>query len=138
MEQNYTKRIFSVLILIIFLIVLIFYAQKSSYSENLDENIELYEIHGRYCQTINGTSLLLSTNDGPICLSPINDDLFNDFEIGDEIEISISGVGETYPGQAIVFDCELINKGTINDLDYDDVQNLIEMGYDFSFELEKS
>jgi hypothetical protein len=64
--------------------------------ENKDD-IELYTITGRYCISTNGTNILLSKDNGAICIRPANnDELFSDLEIGDEIEISISDIKETY------------------------------------------
>jgi hypothetical protein len=101
------------------------------------DDIELYTITGRYCISTTGRNILLSKDNGAICITPANNDkLFSDLEIGDEIEISINDVAETYPAQASVYDCTLIQKGTANDLDYDEIQDLINLGWEFPFDLE--
>jgi hypothetical protein len=101
------------------------------------EDAELWTINGRYLEAANGSSLLLSEKEGAICISPANDeDLFADLDNGDEIEILVDSVDETYPGQATVYSYTLIEKGTVEDLDADEIQNLEELGWEFSFEAE--
>jgi hypothetical protein len=74
---------------------------QDSKSEN---DIELYTIIGRYCISTNGRVVLLSKDNGAICITPANnDDIFNELENGDEIEITISGIEETYPAQAYAY-----------------------------------
>jgi uncharacterized lipoprotein YehR (DUF1307 family) len=101
------------------------------------DDIELYTITGRYCISTNGTNILLSKDNGAICIRPANnDELFSDLEIGDEIEISISDIEETYPAQTTVYSYTLIKKGTVEDLDTDEIQELETLGWKFSFEVE--
>jgi hypothetical protein len=97
--------------------------------------VELGAIRGRYCEAANGTSLLLSEEAGPICISPADaEELFADLENGDEIEIMTDSVAESYPGQATVYSYTLIEKGTAEDLDSDELQSLKNLGWEFSFE----
>jgi hypothetical protein len=104
------------------------------------ENVEAAEhwtISGRYCESANGTSLLLSEMEGAICITPADTgDLFSDLENGDKIEISVDSVEETYPAQATVYSCTLIEKGTAEDLDAEVIQNLEALGWEFSFQVE--
>jgi hypothetical protein len=104
-----------------------------------ENETELWTITGRYCEDINGSSILLSDEQGAICISPAAEnegkDLFADFENGDRIEISVDGIAETYPAQASVYDCRLLEKGSVEDLDADEFQTLIELGWEFSFSI---
>jgi hypothetical protein len=43
-------------------------------------------------------------------------------------------VAESYPGQATVYSYTLIEKGTAEDLDSDELQSLKNLGWEFSFE----
>jgi hypothetical protein len=101
------------------------------------EEAERWTISGRYCESANGTRLLLSEEEGAICITPADtEDLFSDLENGDEIEISVDGVAETYPAQATVYSYTLIEKGTVENLDAEEIQNLEALGWEFSFEVE--
>jgi hypothetical protein len=100
-----------------------------------EENMELGAIRGRYCEAANGTSLLLSETQGAICISPADSaDLLTDLENGDEIEIMTDGVAETYPAQATVYSYTLIEKGTVENLDPEELQSLENLGWEFSFQ----
>jgi hypothetical protein len=104
---------------------------EEMWDKNKDD-IELYTITGRYCISTNGTKILLSKDNGAICIRPANnDELFSDLEIGDEIEISISGIEETYPAQTTVYRYTLIKNGTVEDLDADEIQELETLGWKF-------
>jgi hypothetical protein len=103
---------------------------------NAEEGVKLWTINGRYCETTDGRSLLISETEGTISISSENnEDLFADLENGDEIEILVDGVAETYPAQATVYSCTLIEKGTVEDLDSDEIQNLENLGWKFPFEV---
>jgi hypothetical protein len=99
------------------------------------EEPELWTITGRYCETIDGKSLLLSDTEGAISISPASDDdMFADLENGDEIEISVESVAETYPEQATVYNYTLLQKGTVEDLDEKELLSLINLGgWEFPF-----
>jgi hypothetical protein len=129
------KKIISTILISIILLAMVGCSVNES-DENKDD-IELYTITGRYCISTNGTNILLSKDNGAICIRPANnDELFSDLEIGDEIEISISDIEETYPAQATVYSYTLIKKGTVEDLDTDEIQALQALGWKFSFEVE--
>jgi hypothetical protein len=101
---------------------------------NKSEDMVLWTISGRYCETTDGKRLLLSDTEGAICLSVASEgDMFADLENGDEIEIAVDGVAETYPAQATVYECTLIQKGTVDDLDMEELQALSDLGWEFSF-----
>jgi hypothetical protein len=113
--------------------------EKMEEDDNLStaKDVKLWTINGRYCQATNGRSLLLSEKEGAISISSENnEDLFATLENGDEIEILVDGVDETYPAQATVYSCTLIKKGTVEDLDSDEIQNLENLGWKFPFEAE--
>jgi hypothetical protein len=96
---------------------------------------ELWTITGRYCETTDGKSILLSYTEGVISISPANgDDMFANLENGDEVTISVDGVAETYPAQATVYDCTLRQKGTVEDIDEKELLPLVNLGgWEFSF-----
>jgi hypothetical protein len=127
------KKIISIVLCALLAISL---ASCSAVSENGEES-ERWTIRGRYCEDTNGTSLLLSDEEGAICITPAGtEDLFDDLENGDEIEISVDGVAETYPVQATVYSYTLIEKGTVENLDAEEIQDLETLGWEFSFEVE--
>lgn len=118
------------IVLCLFLVIAL-----TSCGANSNAEVELGAIRGRYCEAANGTSLLLSEEAGAICISPADtENLFDDLDNGDEIEIFVDGVAETYPGQATVHSYTLLERGTIEDLDCDEIQNLENLGWEFSFE----
>lgn len=89
------------------------------------------EVSGRIARFTNGAVMLLSENHGAIDIGgKVNlDGLGN----GDRVTIYCDGIMETYPGQAIVKEMLFHEKGTVEDLDVKELENLREMGY----ELEK-
>jgi hypothetical protein len=60
--------------------------------------------------------------------------MFANLENGDEVTISVDGVAETYPAQATVYDCTLRQKGTVEDIDENELLPLVNLGgWEFSF-----
>jgi hypothetical protein len=132
-EESSYEKIISIVLCALLAISL---ASCSASRENAEEN-ERWTISGRYCEDTNGRSLLLSEEEGAICITPADtENLFDDLENGDEIEISVDGVAETYPAQATVYSYNLIEKGTVEDLDAEEIQDLEALGWEFSFEVE--
>jgi hypothetical protein len=130
------KKVISIVVCLFLVIIL---ASCGNHREKMAEDVNLWTITGRYCQAVNGRSILLSEKEGAICISPADtEDLFADLENGDEIEISVDGVAETYPAQAGVYSCTLIKKGTVEDLDADEIQALENLGWEFSLEASTS
>jgi hypothetical protein len=126
------KKIISI---VICLLIITAFASCGNNRKNV-EDADLWTISGRYCESANGKSLLLSEKEGAICIVPADtEDLFADLENGDEIEISVDGVAETYPAQATVYSCTLIQKGTVEDLDMEELQALNDLGWEFPFAL---
>jgi hypothetical protein len=110
-------------------------AALASCGANSNIEADLGAVRGRYCEAANGTSLLLSEKAGAICISLADtEDSFDGLDNGDVIEIMTDGVAETYPGQATVYSYTLIEKGTVEDLDADELQSLEGLGWEFSFE----
>jgi hypothetical protein len=127
------KKILSIVLCALLAISL---ASCSDGSENAEET-EQWTLSGRYCEDTSGTSFLLSEKEGAICITPADtEELFDDLENGDEIEISVDSVAETYPAQATVYSYTLIEKGTVEDLDVEEIQDLEVLGWEFSFEVE--
>ena len=117
------KKKISALILCAFSVVLTF----ACYITNIPS--ATYEITGRYLRTIDGTNMIFS--DGPIVLSTFSGetDLFSEVETGDEIAIRIDGINESYPGQTTAYSCRILSDGTLDDIDFDELENVSEMGY---------
>jgi hypothetical protein len=106
-------------------------------SGEIAQEAERWTIRGRYCEAANGTSLLLSEAEGAICITPADSEkLFDELENGDKIEISVDSIAETYPAQARVYSYTLIEKGTAEDLDVEELQALEALGWEFSFDVE--
>jgi hypothetical protein len=123
------KKVMSA-ILCVFLVIVF-----ASCGANSNTEMELGAIRGRYCEAANGTSLLLSEDAGAICISLADTkDTFDGLDNGDVIEIMTDGVAETYPGQATVYSYTLIEKGTVEDLDSDELQSLESLGWVFSLQ----
>jgi hypothetical protein len=99
-----------------------------------NDDPELFAIKGRYCEDLNGNAFLLTDDYGPIILSLADDeDTFNAVNSGYEIEILVTDIAESYPGQALVYSYSIESKGTLDDLDSDVIQELESYGYEFSF-----
>jgi hypothetical protein len=126
----YMKKIISIVLCALLVISL---ASCADSGKN-EEEAERWTITGRYCETTDGKSLLLSDTEGAISISPANeDDMFANLENGDEVEISVDSVEETYPGHATVYSYTLIEKGKVEDLDAEEIQSLEELGWKISF-----
>lgn len=69
-------------------------------------------------------------------LSPISmsvegsaDEFFSGYETGDKIEVTLSLVAESYPGQAEVYSIKLVEKGSVSDIPTQVMSELREMGW---------
>jgi hypothetical protein len=135
------KKILSIALCLLLVITLTSCVNNREKSEDdVDTGTQeegLWTISGRYCEAANGNSLLLSEKEGTIHISPADaEDMFDDLENGDEIEILVGDVDEIYPAEATVYSYTLIEKGTVGDLDPNEIQNLENLGWEFSFEVE--
>lgn len=117
------KKKISALILCAFSVVLTF----ACYITNIPS--ATYEITGRYLRTIDGTDMIFS--DGPIVLSAHSNgkELFSNVKTGDEIAVRVTDIAESYPGQAAAYSCRILSEGTLDDIDYDELETVSSFGF---------
>ncbi len=139
-KKNVLKLIF---VLLIFTIL--FGCKKNSddfsEDENLtsyesDENGDIFSISGRYIKSIDNKSFIMIDNMTPSIITNFYEfdfDYNNEFGIGDLIEIRTNGVMETYPAKVEAFDIKILSKGEFDDINYEVLSDLSNLGYDFSY-----
>ncbi len=78
----------------------------------------------------NGSYLIILNEKSPIVMSDTNDkDLFKSISSGDEILVIHDGINETYPGSTGIYFCIKIDDGEAEDLPYNVIKQLNEMGW---------
>lgn len=90
-----------------------------------------YEMEGRLLKSGSDSQLILSGNTGAVSMGNQTGDeeIFDDLSSGDFIRVTISEIAESYPGRTTVYDLELIEEGTVEDLPQDELEVLNEMGW---------
>ncbi len=90
-------------------------------------------ITGIYLKSINGSSLIISEDYGPIVMGNEagKENIFGDLRSGDKIEITCGSIAESYPAQTQIYSCKLIERGSIKDIPKDTLDKLQEMGWSF-------
>ena len=84
---------------------------------------------GRYLEAKNGVAMLVLDN-SPIQMSNrTKRDLFDGFDIGDEILVIHDGIQETYPGKTGVYAVFKRGEGTAGDIPQNVVDTLTELGW---------
>ena len=87
---------------------------------------------GRYLKAKNGTSMIVIDN-SPIQMSNRTSktkvELFDKFDVGDEILIIHDGIAETYPGKTGVYAAFKLSEGTSEDIPQTVVKQLTELGW---------
>lgn len=59
-----------------------------------------------------------------------NEDLFENLHAGDKIEVTYSGkIAESYPGQMTIYNCKLVENGSMENIPQDIYNQLIETGW---------
>ncbi|WP_432651328.1 hypothetical protein [Huintestinicola sp.] len=94
-------------------------------------------LEGRYLRDKNDGDMVFVEQDGYIAPTSVRtyDGTswsgydFAEFENGDRIKILVEMIAETYPGQATVYAVELIEKGSYDDLDKEQMDRLRELGW---------
>lgn len=84
---------------------------------------------GRFLKAVGADGLIVIDQYGPVTFTLEGEDqavldMLND---GDRISVRISPIMETWPGQATVYGCELLERGSRSDIDGDTLAQLIEM-----------
>ncbi len=103
----------------------------------IDADIEsdLVEIMGRYLRTDIGSTLDMLVIEGgtPSAVIMTNrssdENLFANLNDGDVIVIKTDGIGDSYPGEADVYNCEKRENGTLDAIDSDKLQSLRDLGF---------
>lgn len=91
---------------------------------------------GRYLEAKGGKAMLIREN-SPISMhNRTNYDLVSDLDTGDEILVIHTGIAESYPGQTGVYAVFKISDGTTNDIPKNVVDQLMELGWIESEEIE--
>lgn len=88
---------------------------------------------GIYLRSTNGSNIIIVENNGPIHMSNKtgSENVFDDLESGDKIEVTYDSIMETYPGRTTIYTCNLIEKGSANDIPKDTIDKLQELGWTF-------
>ena len=87
-------------------------------------------ITGRYLKSVSGDGILVSDTLGPVVFSDTKADsgFIRSLEDGDLITILVDLIQETYPSMAESYGCELVEKGTPEDVDPFVLGRMVEMG----------
>ncbi len=83
---------------------------------------------GRILICDNGSYMLIKDN-SPIVLSSENDELFDGLSTGDKVSVVHDGIAESYPAQTGAKKILLLEKGSIEDINEDVLQQLGELGW---------
>lgn len=87
---------------------------------------------GRYLEAVNGASMIVIDN-SPIQMSNRTNktkaELFDEFDVGDEILIIHDGIAETYPGKTGVYVAFKLSEGTSEEVPLTVVKELTELGW---------
>ena len=84
---------------------------------------------GLYLEAKDGQSLFIRDN-SPIEMSNrTGRDLFDNLDIGDKILVIHDGIAETYPGRTGAYAVFKLNDGTTGDIPQNVVQQLIDLGW---------
>lgn len=84
---------------------------------------------GRFLPCVNGSSIIIVDDYGPITMTPENDSItFDGLTVGDKIKIEVYLIEETYPANAVIYAIEKLSDGELADIDSDLLERLYEMG----------
>lgn len=123
-----TKRITAVLLLLVCVMGFIGCAVKTQVNDipNSDKSI----LEGRYLSG-NNEDIIVIENEGPVVMHFSFDakEVMKELSDGDRIKITCGLIAESYPGSTEVFSLELIEKGSIEDIDSDTISQLRDMGH---------
>lgn len=88
---------------------------------------------GIYLRSINGSNIIIDEDNIPICMDNKTgmEDIFRDLNNGDKIEVAYDTINETYPAETKIYNCKLIERGSINNIPKDALEKLEEMGWVF-------
>lgn len=96
-------------------------------SEDLDT---VDSMEGRFLMSDDGQHIFIDGHD-VIIMGSSGEDICHDAQNGDRISISTDAINESYPASANVTSCEILEKGSLDELPIDTLDNLIEMGWSF-------
>lgn len=109
--------------------------EDASGSSNAEENANngRASMVGRCLISTDGQYLIIDENGAPIVLSnqSENEQMFEKLQSGDKIQITFDGIQETYPAQTGVYTCELLEKGSMEEIPTETVGSLQELGWTF-------
>lgn len=90
---------------------------------------------GRYLYAENGAHLIIAEDGEPYRISDQSrgQALFDGLDSGDLIQITHDAIAETFPGQASVYSCKLLEEGSPEDIPAEAITLLEELGYTFDF-----
>lgn len=88
---------------------------------------------GIYLRSVNGINIIIEDDGGPT--SMVNktgkENIFDNLKNGDKILITYDSISETYPGETQIYNCKLIEQGSVNDIPKDTLDKLQEIGFTF-------
>ena len=90
-------------------------------------------ITGRCLVTTDGTYMIVDKNGSPIVMDnqSDNESLFDGLNSGDKIIVICDMIKTSYPGNTGVTKCQLIKKGSLEDVPEATLSELRDMGYRF-------
>lgn len=116
------------------------YVPREEFKANLEKLIRKYFQDNEDSRTLegrgvfaNGYFLLASYDGGLYQMSAESAEVFGKLETGDEISVTYDGsLAETYPIQINVTDCQILNKGSVEDLSEDTIKTLKDLGWNIN------
>ncbi|MGN1117419.1 MAG: hypothetical protein ACI4RU_02305 [Acutalibacteraceae bacterium] len=127
--MNRYKRIALVFLAVLMSVGL--YACKNTGASDKEPQTDYMICEGLY---LKGKSdhLIVIENEGPVVMhdnTQSDGKIFEGLLDGDKIRISCDMILETYPGSTGIYHLEVIENGSLNDIDKDTYNQLVEMGW---------
>ena len=113
-------KIFAKIIIFMICLILINTGCINSNDENLAE--EHSTLTGRFLIANDGSHIIIVLDYGPVVMvnKSDNEDVFDSLQTGDKIKVSYYIKADSYPGLTEIYSCEIIEKGSFEDIMQDD------------------
>lgn len=99
-------------------------------SNAIGEEGQKVKATGTYMRCTDGSDMIIFENE-PCCVSNKTgrNDVFNNLNTGDRVSVVCSPILETYPGKTTVYEIELLERGSIEDINQNMLESLAELGW---------
>ena len=127
--MNRYKRITLVLLAVLLSVGL--YACKNTDPSDKEPQTDYMVCEGLYLKG-KSAHLIIIENEGPVVMhdnTQSDGKIFEGLSDGDKIRISCDAILESYPGSTDIYHLELIENGSLNDINKDTYDQLVEMGW---------